>query len=483
LQHPYRIACSGDSVSSIAEELRRQVASLDAKPVPTTAKLPKLAFTFTGQGTLYLSLGMELYAESSDFRNSITRFDALAQQQGYPSFLPIIDGSAKTLDDFDVCATHLALVCLQMGLVQLWASWGVSPSLVVGHSLGEYAALFAAEVLSASEAIHLVGMRATLLQRKCTPHTHAMVAIKGQVDSIQPFLQGSGCEIACRNQPTGTVVAGSKNDVDKLVARLRAENYECILLEIPFAFHSAQVDPILEEFALATAGVRYRSPKVHVLSPLLSQVIAPSEDGFDASYLVQACREPVNFQGALEAARTAGVVDDTTVWVELGAHPTCSGMVKGVFGTQSKTFASLRKSTDPWKSMTAALTSVYLAGFNVDWNNYHRDVPGAKTVLSLPRYKWVLKNHWIMYRNNFCLTKGEGSVPVSTTTAAPEAAPKYTYISPSIQRVLEESYDPLASHVLIESDIFHRDLFGVLRGHVVNGAYLCPSVSHSLVFT
>lgn len=482
MHHSYRVACSGESISAILANLKRQaVATSDIKPVPVIAKLPKIAFMFTGQGAVYLGMGKRLFAESAEFKRSITRLDRIARQEGFPTFLPLIDGSAETLDGHNVCAIHLALVCLQIALVELWASWGVTPAVVVGHSLGEYAALFAAKVITATDAVFLVGTRATILQEKCTPGTHAMVAVKASVDVVQKIISHSDCEVACRNQPTGCVISGRKVDIDALTVELKEKGYECVPLDIPFAFHSAQVDPILSDFEVATRSIEYQTPSVDVLSPFFGTVLR-GEGSFDSNYFVQACRAPVNFQGALESAETTGIVDKSTIWLEIGPHPTCSGMVKGTFGSDFKTLTSLRRSTDDWKTLAASLESIYLAGFPVDWNSYHCDIKGAVPVIPLPRYSWDVKNHWIMYKNNFCLTKGDtdSSPPKAILPSKHERpTPTYRYISPSIQRVLEEEYGCKSSSILVESDAFHAQLFGVFSGHVVNGARLCPSVRQS----
>ena len=160
-----------------------------------------------------------------------------------------------------------------------------------------------------------------------------------------PHLVGSLCEIACINSPTSTVVSGPSQEVSRLTERCRSQGHNCIKLKISYAFHSAQVDPMLNEFEIAARRVQFEAPSVTYISPLLARSV--SESGvINASYLTQACRSTVNFQGAIEAAQELGVVGERTVWLEIGSHPACSGMIKSTLDSQTMALPSLRKDTD-----------------------------------------------------------------------------------------------------------------------------------------
>ncbi|KJZ72324.1 hypothetical protein HIM_08250 [Hirsutella minnesotensis 3608] len=476
MHHGFRVACSGSSIAEVLDELNDKLQGQPPKAVAGPSDVAEVAFAFTGQGGLYTSLGQQLFDSVPGFREDILQFDKIAQQYDFPSFISLVNGSASSLVDVDICASHLAQTCVQMALSRLWRSWNIRPSIVVGHSLGEYAALFSSGVISASDAIFLVGTRATLLAKSCTPGTHAMLAIKAAANVVRPLLSESGCEITCINQPMGTVVGGRKEHIDKLANHVKLQGLESVLLAIPFSFHTAQVDPILEEFEAAARTVQYQKPKIPVLSPLLGQVVQ-DEHVLDAQYLTRACRGVVNFQGAVETAMAASKVNERTVWLEIGPHPACSGMVKGIMGPRSTTLVSLRKSVSPWVSIVSALESMYLQGLQIDWNNYHRHFKQSHQVIQLPRYGWDLKNHWIAYKNDWLLTKGEGAVAPTKSLPAPE--PKtYPYLSPSLQRLLEVKHSSVQSTLLAESDLFDNRLIHVLRGHTVNGAALCPSTMY-----
>jgi naphtho-gamma-pyrone polyketide synthase len=160
---------------------------------------------------------------------------------------------------------------------------------------------------------------------------------------------------------------------------------ETVRLHVPFAFHSDQVGPILAEFEQAAVqGVSYHPPMFPVLSPLLAKLVPVGDvDTLRASYLAAACRGRVDFTGALVAAAATHADDgglglgaaERTIWLEIGSHSVCSGMVKGTLGSHTKTAGTLRQHMDAYKTLAAALEVLYLGGVEVSWNEYHRDFP------------------------------------------------------------------------------------------------------------
>lgn len=159
--HNFRAIIAGHDLPTLQQGLRDLAPCANIKPIP--AKAPKVAFVFTGQGSAYSGMARELFENVSSFQADVRRFDSIAQSQGFPSFLGLIDGSAADFKDLSPVVTQVGAACTQMALARLWISWGVTPSAVTGHSLGEYAALHVAGVLSASDAIFLTGTRAQML--------------------------------------------------------------------------------------------------------------------------------------------------------------------------------------------------------------------------------------------------------------------------------------------------------------------------------
>lgn len=325
----HRVSFSATTVQQTLKQLTTSLKAVDDgshKAVSSTGA-PAIAFAFTGQGASFKSYSLELYHDCEYFRTQIKYLDNLAQIQGFPSFIPVLDGSFDKEYQHSAVTTQLAQTCTQIALAHYWAQIGVKPDVVVGHSLGEYAALCVAGVVSASDAIYLVGQRARMLEERCQSGSHKMVAVRASVEQIQEASQGKPYEIACVNGPKETVLSGLVSDMDAIIPVLEEKGYKCFSLDVAFAFHSAQMDPIVEDFEAATTRtVIFRAPQMPVISPLLSKVVFDDKT-INAKYLRRGTRETVNFVGALQTAVEIGTVDDETVWVEVRDDPSLGNLL------------------------------------------------------------------------------------------------------------------------------------------------------------
>lgn len=484
--HNYRVTATGSSVEQIKRQLSSALASADThKPIPATGA-PSVAFAFTGQGATHRWFNLELYHQSPYFRSQIDLLDGLAQGQGFPSFLPVLNGSNvgnKDLPQSPVI-TQLALCCTEIALAKYWASLGVKPDVVVGHSLGEYAALHVAGVISASEAIFLVGKRAEMLEAKCRAGSHKMLAVRASLEQIAKSVEGKNVpyEVACINGPKETVLSGPVSDINALIPVLEADSYKCFSLEVAFAFHSAQTDPILDEFeAIAKSGVLFQAPTVPVISPLLNKVIFDDKT-VNGTYLRRSTRETVNFLAALQTAKEIGTIEDDTVFIEIGPHPVSIGFVKSTLAPTSATVPSLRRDENNFSTLTTSLAALHTSGIAVDWNEFHNPFEKSLTLLDLPTYAWNEKNHWIQYNGDWALTKGNTFYEAEK---AAQAAPRVAELPSSVstlstsvvQRIIEERFSGPAGTVVMQSDMAHPDFRAAAWGHKMNGCGVVTSVS------
>jgi len=465
--YEYRKSVVVKSLADAVKQLRPHIETAAAQ-TPTSVKRPPVAFAFAGQGTFYVGIGTQLYRDSPFFRSQIDQFDSLARRQNFPSLLPAIDGTG-TREDMPASSMHLAIVCVEIALARLFVTFGLKPSAVIGHSLGEYAALAVAGVLSDSDTVFLVGTRAAILESKCKSYTHGMVSVRASVADIMREADGLLFEIACINSPKETVVGGSVENLEAFSDRLSKAGYKTTRLDVPHGYHTAQMDEVVDDLIRKTQGIVYNKPRIPIISPRDSHVIEAGAS-IDSSYLPTSLRKTVDFAGALNAASESGVVSKSTVWIEMGHQPVCSGFVSRTFPETRLACSTLQRDTDNWTSLAKTLNSLYETGLNIDWNEYHRPFEPALRLVNLPIYAWNNKNYWIQYRGDWNLTKGQ---------KLPEPALPIVngFRTSSVHRLYSENYDSSTAQVIGESDMTDQSLKDVIEGHAMNGYGVASSVS------
>ena len=465
LHHQHRVMLTGSRIEDICTQI--EAALRDQTGMTRPKGVPKIIFTFTGQGAQYPGMGKQLFEKFSRFRTEMRRLDQIGQSLGFPSMLPVIQSEEQDIGIFAPTAVQLASVCMQIALSRLWGSFNITPIAVVGHSLGEYAALNIAGVLSDADTVYLVGKRAELLQKKCTRDTHSMLVVKGPVDAIAGVLKENKHEVSCINSPVETVLAGPNKDISVFQELLADSGMKSTLLKVPYAFHSSQVDPILSDFKKLAGGVMYSKARIPILCPLDGSIV-DDKGSFDSEYLARHCREPVNMLKGLLSAHSDHVITDQTTMLEIGPHPAISGMIRAVLGPQMTSLASSQRGRSAWQVLATTLKSLYSAGADIRWSEYHLDFKASHKVIALPAYSWDLKEYWLQYVNDWSLRKGD---PPLTISNAPNLE------STTIHKVIEETGDSQKTHIIVEADIARKDLSPLVQGHEVDGIPLCtPSV-------
>ncbi|KAF2229690.1 conidial pigment polyketide synthase PksP/Alb1 [Viridothelium virens] len=498
IHHPHRIMVCGIDLEKVKMNLKQAIDFKLGFHRPKA--VAKLLFTFTGQGAAYLGMARQLVNDCVSFRNDIDRLDLIAKNLGFPTFKPIYMLATDDISDYSPVVTQLAIVCMEIALARLWISWGVQPSSVLGHSLGEYAALNIAGVISDMDTVYLVGHRAQLLQKYCAEGTHSMLAIRTSEANVTRFLASKAgqYEVACVNGPEDVVISGTVSAIQDAQQTLTSAKIRVTVLNVPFAFHSTQIDPILPELEELARGLTFHKPTIPVLSPLRSSV-CQDEGVFGPLYVAQHCRKAVNTNGAVLAAQRTGLINDTTLVVEIGPHPVVSGMIKASIPAINAV-PSLRRKSDDWEVIAQSLTTLYNVGVDILWREYHRDFMMSQRVLKLPAYSWDLKSYWMQYVNDWSLRKGEPSLvpgdssfPLSaqptTRSTAPKAVPSPPMQLPRLQSttihsIVEEKVTQNGGSIILESDVSRPDLNPFVQGHKVNGIPLCtPSVYADIAFT
>ena len=492
--HLHRVAITASSMEEVEMKLASSIRDGDGINRPKNK--PSVVFSFSGQGSQYLRMGEQLFNAYPSFRKDIQDFDQLARSHNFPTFLHVYTAEQGNIEDLLPVVVQLAITCLEMALSNLLVSFGIKPNLTFGHSLGEYAALFTSKILSASDTIYLVGKRAELLQTRCQKGTHAMLATRASREDISKLFESQDCEIACVNGPSDVVLSGSTKQIFVAQRTLTENNIKSTLLKLPFAFHSSQVQPILKEFKTMATGAVFKKPATPILSPLLGDVIV-EEGVVDPSYLAKHCREAVDIVKALDIARDRGLINNKTIFIEIGPKPLLCGMIRTTLGSHMTTLPILGQNVDVWANLQEVFANLYTNGLDINWHAYHAPFDAAKKVVDLPDYAWDLKEFDIPYEGNWCLHRhkiqcacadsgkevqtAHYTVPIESKVERPskldttkEAFPEIRATT-TIHKVLKEETEPLGASLIVETDITRRDVNDIARGHLVDNTLCTPS--------
>ena len=410
MHHRLRRAYSCSTTTELLTLLKDSCESIHEHNVPFSE--PSTMFAFTGHGSQYAGMGKGFFESLPTFRDALVSLDSICLLQGFPHILEIIEGSDEAYSRSSFVQRQLSLSCLQLALALTWRSWGLEPRVVIGHSLGEYAALCVAGVLSTYDMIYLVGQRATLIERNCRPDTHAMLVVKLDAKSLESIIRRAGlptCEISCMNGRRTTVVSGEKQELHGLAGLLLEAKIKSTPIKVEYAFHSSQMDKILDDYRSIASTVEFHKPQIPVASTLLGRTIA--EGGvFDADYICNQARKQVSFMQAVDACHNEGVIGDSTQYLEIGPNVQCLSMIRSILGvTVDRTLPCMNSKEDNWTTVAASIAKAYSNGTNIAWSEYQRPFEDHLSLLDLPTYAFDEKEYWMPYRGEWALTKAYGS--------------------------------------------------------------------------
>ena len=395
LHFEHRLVATAESSAQARESLRAYARGETAPGLQAVYREsrdpPRIAFLFTGQGSQYVGMGRQLYDTQPAFRASLDRCDELLRPhlgRSLVEFLyppPAGEGAMRPHLEQTRFAQP-AIFALEWSLAELWRSWGVEPSLVLGHSVGEYVAACVAGVFDLEDALRLIAERGRLMQTMPTGAMAAVFADETRVSrAVEPYARTVA--LAAVNGPASTVISGAASDVDAIRARLKAAGIDSTPLAVSHAFHSPLVEPILDEFEQAAALVAGREPRITFISNLTGSP-ARGRD-LSAAYWRRHARQPVRFADSIRAANALGY----QVFVEVGPSPVLLGLAARCLpDAEVKWLPSLRRGQADWPVMLQTLAALYLAGVQIDWDGFDRGYGRRRLVL--PSYPFQRRRYW-----------------------------------------------------------------------------------------
>lgn len=354
---------------------------------------PPVVFMFPGQGSQYVGMGAELYRREPEFARWIDRGAEVLNMSDSIDVREYICHTGKVTQTMaqEQRETRIAQPCLYLvehAMARLWMNRGLMPDAMIGHSVGEFVAATIANAISFEDALRLVATRGRLMQKQ---PPGAMVSVRCEPETAQRYLRGSA-EIAAINAPKLCVVSGPFKDIDAVCAGLEKAGIAFSRLQTSHAFHSAMMEPCIDDLRERAAKVTYGTATI----PYVSCVTGgwqTDEAGSSPDYWARHCREAVRFADGLVTLCS----EQKPVLLEVGPGRTLSTFAAQTI-SRGGAIAVVQSMPEHDRADAAAVIlaeahgRLWASGCELVWP----PLPAAaERAVSLPTYPFQRQRHWI----------------------------------------------------------------------------------------
>lgn len=385
----------GFVVANSTESAAKALGKLKKGSGPAPKSGAEVVFMFPGQGSQYVNMGRELYQKYPLFRETVDACAAILEPKLgfdirdviYPPDPETEEESARQLRETSI--TQPAMFIVEYAMAKLWMSWGVLPTQMQGHSIGEYTAACLAGVFSLKDCLNLLASRGQLMAD--LPGGSMMAVPLGENDLI-PLLTDD-VAIGAINSPGNSVVAGPKEALEKFEAALKEQDIECRWLHTSHAFHSPMMEPMLEAFEAEFKKIKLNAPTMRIVSSPTGKELT-EEEALSPRYWARHARETVRFS----EGRQLLAEKPEQILLEVGPGNTLTSLAR--LGTpadsEQMAISSLGhalQEPDDVRNILDAVGQLWAAGVPIDFAAMHED-EGIRRV-SLPGYPFERKRYWI----------------------------------------------------------------------------------------
>lgn len=351
---------------------------------------PKIAFIYNGQGNQYIEMGLELYNKFPAFRKSVDECSDFIKSHYPISFTEYMFNPKYKKELNNIHISSVALFILEYATTQLYKTLGVTPHIVLGHSLGEYTAACIAGNFEVKDALNLLVFRGKLMEGN--PLKGALLAFNGNKEQINKLAEKfpGYFEVATINSPNQYVLCGLENKIYELKGYLESKNILHRVLPLTSGSHSSLMNNIeYEFFDFLNENINFNKLDIPLISNLSGKVVSKG-DTLDSTYWCNHLKSTVNFyESTLELIK-----ENVDIAIEIGPTNTLTTLIESYIDkTQLNILPSIIKNESNVKVFYKAISSLWEIGIDIDWKALNNN--NLKRRIHIPTYAFDLSYFWI----------------------------------------------------------------------------------------